>query len=317
MKYLTGLMLLLLIQIASATECRVNGGNWFDAETRGFNVYVNVKANLSLGKIVLDGYTMDCRHGLPTYWPYNSSQTIVTYPDAVRLLPQYSHLNGGLSTGGGVYHPIPVRAGIVLSVQGAEPQVSVAGRPYLNITTTPGKYIDIKSGTMIAVLHLSFRSYSFGSLVKEFTTLVNVFARNSLNMSPSTCTINNNNPINVDFGSVDPLAVGGDIPAGTPYKRSVVLNYSCPDLGISSPIDIKLAGTASSFNSSALVTTNPNLAAGMHRLSALVAPGGSFRTSISNSSGSDTVLFTLFRKPGSLPAAGPFTASATLVMSVP
>lgn len=317
MKYLTGLMLMLLIQIASATECRVNGGTWVDPETKGFNVYVNVKASVSLGKIVLDGYSMDCRHGMPTYFPWYSSQTIVTYPNAVRLLPEYSHLGGGLSTGEGVYHPIPVRAGFVLSVQRAEPQVSVVGRPYINIPTTPGKYIDIKAGTQIASLHLSVRSFSAGALVKEFTAFVNVFARHSFNMSPSTCTMNNNRPVDVDFGSVDPLAVGGDIPAGTPYRRSVVLNYSCPDLGINSPLDIKLVGAASSFNSSALATTNPNLAAGMHRLSALVAPGGSFRTSISNSSGSDTVLFTLFRKPGSLPAAGPFTGSATLVMSVP
>ena len=315
MRYLTGLIFLLLMQTVSATECRLNGGTWVDPQVKGFNAYVDIVPSLAAGKVFLDGYTFECRHGLPS--PFNPSEQILTDPNAVVLYSQPGYFpEGGLNVTG-TYYPIPVRAGIVLSVQRNEPLVSVLGRPYLNIVRAPGQYIKIPSGALIATVNLRVRTYVGSSLAKHFPTFLNVYARNSLNLNPSTCTMNNNRPVDVDFGSVDPLAVGGDIPAGTPYRRSVALNYSCPDLGINSPIDIKLVGTASSFNSSALATTNPDLAAGMHRLSALVAPGGSFRTSISNSSGSDTVLFTLFRKPGSFPAAGPFTGSATLVMSVP
>lgn len=136
MKYLIGLMILMLAQIASAAECRVNNGSWVNADTHGFNVYVEVAANTSLGKILLDGYTMDCRHGMPSSSsPY---QHVVTYPGAVRLSPSYSSLEGGLSVSGSAYYPIPVRGGILLSVQRNESYVSVPGRPYLNIATTPG-----------------------------------------------------------------------------------------------------------------------------------------------------------------------------------
>ena len=314
MKYLTGLILFMLAHIASAAECQVNGSRWTDPLTHGYNAYVDVRASTSIQKILLNYYVMNCRHGQPLQ--INPYLEVVTDPDAVQFSPQYSHLQGGLVTAADTYYPTPVRAGYILGMQRAEPYTSVVGGPYLNITTTPGNYINIQAGSLIAVVKVRIRlSDITGS--GDFPTFVNVYARNSLNLSPSTCTINNNDPIDVDFGSVDPVAIGGEIPAGTPYRQSVALNYSCPDAGIFTPIDIKLVGTASSFNSSALATSNPNLATAMIRLSSLVPPGGSFRTSINNSSGGDTVLFSLFRKTGSLPGAGPFTGSATLVMSVP
>lgn len=314
MKYLTGLMLLMLAHIASAIECRVNGGSWVNAQTRAFNVYVDVKPNTALNKILLDGYALDCKHGMMA--AFNPYLTISpTANIGVELVPPFGHLQGGLRVGS-TFYPIPVWAGTYLAVQRNESFVSVSGRPYLDITRASGSYIEIKSGVHIATVNMAVRySDIFGA--RDFILTVFVYARNSLNLNPSTCTINNNNPITVDFGSVDPAAIGGDIPAGTPYREVVGLGYSCPDPGIDTPMDIKLVGTASSFNSSALATSNPDLATAMIRVSSLVAPGGSFRTSITNSSGGDTVLFTLFRKTGSFPDAGPFTGSATLVMSVP
>ena len=314
MKYLIALMIFMLAQIASAAECRVNGGSWVNADTHGFNVYVEVAANTSLGKILLDGYTMDCRHGMPSSSsPY---QHVVTYPEAVRLSPNYSSLEGGLSVNGSAYYPIPVRGGILLSVQRNEPYMSVPGRPYLNIATTPGSYIKIDSGTLIATITLGIRPFTFWGAEREISTIVNVFARNSLNLSPSTCTINNNNPLDVDFGPVDPVAVG-ETPHSSPNLKIVTLNYTCPSPGIFSGIEVSWRGAASSFNSSALATSNANLATTMSRGTSVVPVGGSFRTTISNSSGRDSVAFSLIRKPGSFPAAGPFTGSATLVLSAP
>ena len=319
MKYLSGVFFLMLANIASAVDCRVNGGFWLDVEvggSLGLNVWTNVAFNASLDRVLLDGYTLECRHRASA----SSNPSLKIQPATnigVVLWPTVSHLQGGLRVGSND-SPIPVWSGQYLAVLGREPLVatSVLGRPYLKRPTTAGSYINIASGVGLATVNLVLH-FSNNAGSKTLNLPIYVRSNNALNLSPSTCTINNNNPIVVDFGSVDPLAVGGDISSGTPYRKSVPLNYSCPDAGISSPIDIKLVGTASSFNASALATTNPNLAAGLTRLSLLVAPGSSFRTSISNSSGSDTVLFTLFRKAGSLPAAGPFTASATLVMSVP
>lgn len=316
MKYLTGLLFLLLIQTVSATECRLNGGTWVNPEVKGFNAYVDLVPNLAAGKVFLDGYTFECRHGLPS--AVNPSEQIVTDPNAVVLHSQPGYFpEGGLNVAG-TYYPTPVRAGILLSMQRNEPLMSVLGRPYLNIVRAPGQYIKIPSGALIATVNLRVRTYMGGSLIKFFPAFVNVYARNSLNLNPLTCTINNNAPINVDFGSVDPLAVG-ESPLAAPNSKTFVLIYSCPDAGISSPIDITLKGMTSSFNSSGLAMSNPDLATVMYRASTLVVvpPGGSFTGTINNSSGRDSVTFALIRKPGSLPAAGPFTGSATLVMSVP
>lgn len=319
MKYLTGLLLLLLMQAVSATECRLNGGAWVDPEVHGFNAYVDLVPSLAAGKVFLDDYTFECRHGLPTYFPYEPVELIQTDSDtAVMLYPQPGYFpEGGLNVTG-TYYPTPVRGGILLSMQRKEPLVNVLGRPYLNITRAPGRYLQIPSGARIATVRLRVSTYLSGSLIKFFATFVNVYARHSLNLNPSTCTINNNAPIDVDFGSVDPLAVG-ESPISAPNSKTFVLIYSCPDAGISSPIDITLKGAASSFNSSGLAMSNPNLATVVYRTSTSVAVpiGSSFRGSITNSSGRDSVTFALIRKPGSLPAAGPFTGSATLVMSVP
>ena len=317
MKYLAGLMLLMLVHVASAApvECQLNGSSWFDVQTHGFNAYVDVAASTSLQKVLLNYYVMNCRQTLPA--AFGPSLQVTTQADAVRFHPQYSHLQGGLVMGTNSYYPTPVRAGLLLGTHTTGPYTSVVGGPYLNITTTPGKYIEIKSGSLIATINLAMRLSNPVTGTQNFTTFVNVYAKNSLNLSPSTCTINNNNPINIDFGSIDPLAISGDIPEGTPYRRTVVLDYSCPDAGINSPIDIKFLGSPSTFNPRALATSNPDLATAMIHFSSLVPPGGSFSTNITNSSGRNTMLFTLFRRTGSLPKAGPFDASATLVLSPP
>ena len=312
MRYLAGLMLLVLAHTVSAIECRVNNSTWRDVTVYGFRVSVDVVYNAELNKIWLENYTMDCRHNSA----YSSNPTLSVFPSASgNGVVLYDGLKGGLRVGDTNYS-IPVPHGILLAVVRKEPYRSVQGRPYIDIPTAPGSYINIKAGAQLGQLNFTmFFSNDYGS--KFVTAFVEVRARNALNLSPSTCTINNNNPINIDFGSIDPLAASGDIPEGTPYRRTVVLDYSCPDAGINSPIDIKFLGTPSTFNPRALATSNPDLATAMIHFSSLVPPGGSFSTNITNSSGKNTMLFTLFRRTGSLPKAGPFDASATLVLSPP
>ena len=65
MKYLSGVIFLMLANIASAVDCRVNGGFWLDVEvggSLGLNVWTNVAFNASLDRVLLDGYTLECRH---------------------------------------------------------------------------------------------------------------------------------------------------------------------------------------------------------------------------------------------------------------
>lgn len=315
MRYLVGVVMLMLVNVANAIECQVDGLPWTNVENNNLDVNVHFyrtsPAGADGGKVSMIGFSYLCRHAVP-----GEFLEIWTRYDGVRLMPSFAHLKSGLDLRGN-YLPSPVNSILLVRQPLTNSRVSIHSVPYLVVDSPPNGYVEIPRGSKVFTYALNIQVWRGSVRIKSFQTDINIYARNSLNLNPWTCTINNNNPVEVDFGSVDPLAVGGDISAGTPYRRSVVLNYSCPEAGIDSPIDIKLLGTASSFNSSALATSNPDLAAGLTRLSSLVAPGSSFRTSITNSSGRDTVLFTLFRKTGSLPAAGPFTASGTLVMSVP
>ena len=314
MRYLTGLMLFMLAHIASAVECRVNGSAWADAEKLSFNVYVDVKASTSLTDKILLDYAMDCRHNSAT----SSNPVLRIAPLTTRgvvLAWPYVHLTGGLRFNDTNY-PIPVASNIILATHRNEPYVSVGGRPYLNITRTPGNYMNIQSsaGEIARVNLFMHFTNNFGS--KSFDTTIFIYPRNSLNLNPSTCTINDDKPIEVDFGSVDPVAIPESQYDST-TSRAVALNYSCPDLGITTPILIILQGSGALFNLGGLATSNTDLAIRMVRNNGGVPVGLPFGTNITNSSGGDTVVFSLYRKPGSVPAAGPFTASGTLVMSVP
>lgn len=313
MRWLTGLFFLMLVQAVSATECRVNGGAWYNADTTLFGAYVSVAADLATDKVSLADYTLECHSGNVLY-----NETMSTAQDAVMLYPGYGHLAGGLRVNQD--YPIPVPGGIVLSVQNNyEPPVTVRGEPYLKITRAPGKYVQIRSGDQIAAVKYQVVTRFNALEVNRFDFWLRLYAKNSLNLSPSTCTLNDDKPIDIDFEAVESLSVTENNPFSTPNKRSFAMSMSCPDLGITTPVDISLIGMASSFNSNGLLLSNPDLAVVAYRTTThqMIPPGGSFSGTITNSFGVDYVTFALVRKPGSFPAEGPFTGSATLVMSVP
>uniref|UniRef100_UPI003BA06030 fimbrial protein n=1 Tax=Pseudomonas brenneri TaxID=129817 RepID=UPI003BA06030 len=141
-------------------------------------------------------------------------------------------------------------------------------------------------------------------------------AANNFTISPSTCTINNNNPIEINFGNVHQRAIGTD-PLTSTIVSNRRLTYSCPDGGINTPITITYRGTASSFDSRLLRMTNPNVGTALVRAGSAVQVNGSFLTRITNSVGGDDVTFSLVRRAGSLPTPGAISGSGVLVMGVP
>lgn len=315
MKYLVGLMLLMLAQVASAVNCTVNHGLWRDPKNYTFTTTAAVYRSTDPAdgaKIILDELYIACL-GVPA----PGRVEIWTVFDPIRLAPQFAHYKSGIKLGSN-YYSSPVYNIRTGRQQPGDGVVDDPARVFLVVGSPPNGYIQIPAGTKILTYHVWVEIWSGTSRIAATEMKVNVNSRNALNLNPSTCTINNNNPIVVDFGSVDPLVAGGEGSSTTPYKKTVPLNYSCPTTGINSSMNVRLVGTASSFNSNALkINKNDNLAATMTRNGVVVAPGSSFTANISNSSGSDTVVFGLIRNAGNLPAAGPFDASATLVMSPP
>ncbi|AIG01060.1 fimbrial protein [Pseudomonas fluorescens] len=145
---------------------------------------------------------------------------------------------------------------------------------------------------------------------------VRYIANNNFTVSPSTCTINNNNPIKIDFGDVHQRAIGTD-PLTTTVRRDRRLTYACPDPGITTPITITYKGIPSSFNANLLTMTNPDVGTALLRGGAAVQVGSSFLLRITDSVGGDDVTFALVRRAGSLPTPGAVSGSGVLVMGVP
>ena len=215
---------------------------------------------------------------------------------------------------GGLHLDHPIGPNMTVAIMPSDGRtVTLDTYMYVNTTRTPGKYINIRAGDLL------------GSLWMKRTNTIQmpwdrvsfwIHASNNFYFQPSTCTINDNAPIDVDFGPVDASTLGAN-PGTTPVKRVVSLRYSCPDFGINTPITITLKGARSSFNSSVLATSNDDLGVGLLRNGCVVPPESLYTSNIYNSAGGDDVTFALVRRSGSLPAAGPFSGSATLIMGVP
>ena len=191
--------------------------------------------------------------------------------------------------------------------------VPVDVTPYILIRNNPTNPIDVRVGDVLGRLNLDqTNNYNSGSSALALTYI----AANNFSISPSTCTINNNNPIEINFGNVHQRAIGAD-PLTTTIRSDRRLTYSCPDGGITTPITISYKGSPSSFDTRLLMMSNPDVGTALIRAGSAVPVNGSFLTHITNSVGGDDVTFSLVRRAGSLPAAGATSGSGVLVMGVP
>ncbi|WP_338491169.1 fimbrial protein [Pseudomonas trivialis] len=304
---------------AKAVDCRVNGGGWSSVgggQNVNLQVPVNVRLDAVQNRILLEGARLECRYtpGPQTpsrgedYWATGSGSGAPWTPG-----PKFLREATGLRINGS-YQNNPVPSNIrVATLPDNAVTYPINVTPYILMRNSPGSPIDIRIGDSLGLLRLTQTNNAGGGYTQLTVTYI---ANNNFTVSPSTCTINNNNPIVVDFGSVPQRAIGTD-----PLTSSIVSNrrltYSCPDGGITTPITITYKGTSSSFDSRLLMMTNPNVGTAMVRAGAAVPVNGSFLTRITNSVGGDDVTFSLVRRNGSIPAAGAISGSGVLVMGVP
>lgn len=313
MKYLASILLLLVMQTADATQCSVNGGAWAQIGPL-WTVRVDVKATPGEGVIDLDGYQVQCRYqpGGPT--PPWYIDNIYTRSPVLTPGAKFTAHKMGLRMRG-VRHELPIPGWThIVSMLNDGVGHNLDTYMYMSVEGTPGKPIEIMSGDVLGTLYFLQSNQNTGEMGSDMT--IQVVANNTLVFEPSTCTINSNNPIDVDFGKIDPLTIGDSLLTST-IQKNVTLIYSCPDPNISLPITITLRGATASFNADALAMTHADLGTGLIRRGVVVGPGKSFLTQLTNSVGSDEVTFSLVRKAGNFPAPGVYTGSATLVMGLP
>jgi minor fimbrial subunit len=227
--------------------------------------------------------------------------------------PKFTSQGTGLRINGS-YQNTPVPNGIrTTTMPNNGIGVPVDVTPYILVRNNPANPIDVRLGDVLGRLNLDqTNNYNSGSSTLALTYT----AANNFSISPSTCTINNNNPIEINFGTVNQRAIGTD-PLTTSIVSNRRLTYSCPDGGINTPITITYKGTRSAFDARLLTMSNPDVGTAMVRAGTAVPVNGSFLTRITNSVGGDDVTFSLVRRNGSLPAAGAISGSGVLVMGVP
>lgn len=314
-------MLLVLLGVATtarAADCRVNGQNWQYVGDGGI-LNLEVPVNVSLGsdstRIILEGAWLECRFtpspAHPTridFWGTSAQAGDPWVPGRV-----FNNQRTGLRINGAFYNsPVPFNIRIAtMPNNGWAYPINVA--PYVLLRNDPSNPINVVKNDILGALHLhQTNNYSPGS-----TRLVLTYkAANNFGISPSTCTINNNNPIEINFGSVQQRAIGTD-PLTTSVRTNRRLTYSCPNGGINTDITITYKGISTSFDNRLLMMSNPNVGTALIRAGSAVQVNGSFRTRINNSVGGDDVTFSLVRRAGQFPATGAISGSGVLVMGVP
>ena len=251
---------------------------------------------------------MECRY-TPETGPVTRRDILFTRDNGL-YAPSLGDYTIGLRIGG-VDRPVPVGTVQLATMSNNGKGHDLNTYMYILTRGSPGKPINIRAGDEFAKLQLFQKGYH-----RDHPIDVILIAANDLITEPSTCTINNNQPIDVNFNQVDRTRIGESV-ANTPIRANVRLNYSCPDPGLTLPITITLKGATAGFDSGVLNMSNSNLGTGLLRAGVQVRPQGTFQTNIYNSSGGDDVTFALTRRPGSTPVTGAFSGSATLVMGVP
>ena len=315
MKYMIGVCLTFFMQTLFASDCRVDGGGWIWIPThKVVDVRVPVKITPGSRRILLDGYTLECIFSYDSGLPASARDYWHTTLNGVEPGPKLMGHTLGLNIHN-VDYDAPVRPGIHIATM-YNNHVPANMRTYMYILNRgdPSNPINIRYNDLIGTILLRQTNNTGKPPVP--VVRINLIANNSLIIEPSTCTINGNRAIDVNFNQVDPAAIG-ESSASTSVTRVVRLNYSCPNPGITMPITITFKGASSAFNSGLLHMSNPNLATGLLRGGVQIGPNQAFRTNLYNSSGADDVTFALVRKSATTPASGNFTGSATLVMGLP
>lgn len=295
-----------------AAQCSVNGGAWLPISEGGtrLSIPVNVRVGTDTSRILLEGANVNCRFtpgGLPSYVDYWGTVPSVWVPG-----PKFSGQGTGLRING-IDRNTPVPVGIrIATIPNNGLGVRISVTPYILLRNSPTNPIDVRAGDVLGALTLE-QTNNYDSTRPRL--ILNYLANNNFTVSPSTCTINNNNPIEINFGNVHQRAIGTD-PLTTSIRSDRTLTYNCSG-PINSQITITYQGTPSSFNPNLLMMTHPNLGTALVRAGSAVRVGGSFLTTITNGVGQDTVTFSLVTRAGSLPATGPVSGSGVLVMGVP
>lgn len=154
---------------------------------------------------------------------------------------------------------------------------------------------------------------------EEFTWTF--IADNQVALTTGTCTVNNNEPININFGLVPKSRIKNTGQGLDSVIQTANLNIDCEDSRLNQDVRITLSANSASGNmQNTIATTIENLGVEMYYNNKLISPMNSFLTPLTAGRSDAEVTFGLVKnatiESDALPD-GRFEASGSLVISLP
>lgn len=192
-------------------------------------------------------------------------------------------------------------------------------RLYINVVPYPTPDITIKRGDVIGQINFDQRNDRPDCDIKCGPYKWRLIAANDAYFVTTSCTINNGQQINVDFGQIRQDLLS-DSPTSTAFKQDKSLTYNCDDTTKSMDMAVRLVSDASAFSTDLIKTTNNDVGVAMIYKGNVVKPNHTFSSKIINGVGNDNLSFVPV-KNGTVKyqniATGDLTGSATLIFSAP
>ena len=202
---------------------------------------------------------------------------------------------------------------VIYLFNGKRTKEEVAVALYLAISKKPSSPVIISEGQPIFVLHF-LQTNSKGEAHEYTWTLI---AGNSINVITTTCTINNSQPLDIDFGTVSASDIKSNFQSSKTVTKSFPIH--CDD-GSSEPVGITMAATpAAGFDEAkAVVTTDPELGIVVSNAGIPLGNGEHYVAYTENGDGNSSLDFTLVKKNAATTlVGGDFTSSAVILITEP
>lgn len=228
----------------------------------------------------------------------------------------FTDMTGSLTINGSQYYP-PIRSGIkVISVTKSETK-TIDMNLNLTLKKTPSKNIIIKRGDVIGEFRFLQRNDQNGC-PSCGPYRWRLRAQNDIVIATNSCTINNQQPININFGRIlrEELTTS---PKNSLYKKNISLTFNCSGSNISQNIMVTLIGNATSFSSDYIKSTNNNIGFALSWQDKIIRPGGSFQLNMSSNNTQTQIEFSPVKAniSSNVINTGNASSSATLIMSAP
>ncbi len=310
------LALLILCQSsAQAFTCRTSDGSVIPprGSEKPIEVRVSVGPDLIEGKNqIINVSQITCTNEVANWHDYLKTDT-----DAMIVNSSiFKDNKAGLQIND-MYHDDPVPPGKQILDITNKQTMPLSMKMFIELKKQPSADIQIRKGDLIAQINL-IQSNDQSGCPNCGPYKWKLVADNDAHFVTTTCTINNNEQKNVEFGQVRQDLLTTDA-ASAMYTKEEPLHYSCDDKTVSEKILVRLVSDAAPFSSKLIKTDNSSIGVALVYKGKVIAPEDSIETSVTNGEGQDNIQFALVKddKTYSSIPTGSLKGSATLIFSAP